>query len=1175
MAIMDIAEVEIAPEEWGDIVSKYPANSLKVKPSDFTASTKNIDTDNKGVIVKRRGMVDYSTLPASPKDQYEAIFSDGVHHLLTVDGGNLRYSSGDGVENLVTAGYSAILNFEFETIKDRVYFGNTVTAQVYDRTASYGGVGYTAPQTKVMGAQAPTVAPAVAVVAGGSVPVGGHTYKITFVYYSSEESNGGPASAVATTSAGNQTVNLSSIQIGGYGVTSRKIYRDNNDGNWVHVGTLDNNTATVFSDTVAVGATPTPVPTDNGVPPAFGLITLWLDRAWLSKIAGEPYTLYYSEAGLPDIFPANNRRICNQKDPISAHIVYRGRMVVWNRNSMGYIEGSTPETFKYVDIQGSVGCVDNRTMQIRVVEGVPIVVWLSDKGFYSYNGSSIDYISDPIEDLVNFNIQQAVLQKGRNSQTTQTDFTNGTPSNGINLTSFPGFITTRAYDSGSSSVGANPRRTWDDQTDWEGGSIKSNVVTRDGTNQLKSPTKFQPTLASGTLAGQAQIVSNVLRLPQSTAFNGETGGTTTTYTHPGPGAAGFFNVAVPIIPTRSGTLTAVKARLGTQAGTSSFPVTIQTDLGGQPSGTSLGSGTLLSATGPTTLVTSSAMSVSLTGGVKYWIVFQKPASINIRSVLQGSQLSGGGTLTREADGFLQLQGTWGNPRGITAAAGYNFTYSNVAASGTWTSPVHDTKCAFFDTAKAFNISIQSAFFPFLPGSNIQFDVQGSNDPSFVLFTTVSVDGAGVTSNSHNLQNFRYWRLKLTLSTNNDVFTPTTTGTTLAYTTNVTVVPQEWVSEAIDCTADVTTYNGLSMVTTTPAGTAVTMTIATSIDNITYSSFVSFGSHVVRRYAKVKLVLNMNSAQDATPSVTSVNFTWTIVANHISSIIDTAASPPAGWDIFQAAIANSGAGIVFQMRSSASAGTIGAATFFTITNGDFPNAVTPLQFVQWKVIITATDNNVPSIDSITVNWFIGNTNSIRPASIFFGGRYYCALAEFNQTTNNLIIEIDLKGKWRIYRGLNVATFSLFFNQPYAGLSDIARIVKFLQGLTDRGVAIEVDIRTPAYEFNTFKRNNSNRYKVVHKFFLEGRNTGATYQVFFSVDDGTTFTAMVDDSGNSSFTTATDNKLFYKRLQAVHGDNDLVSGRTIMYRILSADINDIEIHKYKAMAFVRTGEPVVTN
>jgi hypothetical protein len=107
-----------------------------------------------------------------------------------------------------------------------VYFGNGVQKKVYDRTTSYGGVTYTFPTqtTKNIGALAPTGAPTATVAAGGSIPQpGSYTYKITFLYYDFEESNGGPASGVATTSAGNQTVNLTNIPIGGYGVTARML----------------------------------------------------------------------------------------------------------------------------------------------------------------------------------------------------------------------------------------------------------------------------------------------------------------------------------------------------------------------------------------------------------------------------------------------------------------------------------------------------------------------------------------------------------------------------------------------------------------------------------------------------------------------------------------------------------------------------------------------------------------------------------------------------------------------------------------------------------------------------------------------------------------------------------------------------------------------------------------
>src|SRR3990167_169832 len=201
---MEKLSITISPEDWGSLITKYNADSKKVKLADFTEGTINVDTGVTGSLTKRQGGVNYNpvALPAAPKDQFEAIFSDGTRHLLVAANGEIRYSSGDNVFNTVVngTGYSTIANFEFATTQDRVYGGNAVNAPiVYDRTLNYGGVAYTAPRIKNMGAQAPGTAATAAIAAGGALPVCAPTYKITYLYYDAEESNGSPASNVATT----------------------------------------------------------------------------------------------------------------------------------------------------------------------------------------------------------------------------------------------------------------------------------------------------------------------------------------------------------------------------------------------------------------------------------------------------------------------------------------------------------------------------------------------------------------------------------------------------------------------------------------------------------------------------------------------------------------------------------------------------------------------------------------------------------------------------------------------------------------------------------------------------------------------------------------------------------------------------------------------------------------
>lgn len=1173
--------IAISPEEWGSLITKYRADSKKLTLADFTEGTVNADTDVAGTLTKRKGGPNYNPtlLPASPKDQFEAIFSDGARHLLVAANGEIRYSSGDTIFNTVVngTGFSTLSNFEFATTQDRVYGGNGVNSPiVYDRNPTYGGVVYTAPRIKVMGVQAPGTAPTAGTpTAGGSVPNGAHTYKVTFLYYDAEESNGSPASGVQTAGAGNNTIPLTAIPIGGYGVTARKIYRDNNDGLYLHIGTLADNTTTVFSDTVAVGATPTEIPEFNNAPPTFGLITTWLDKQWLAKVPGDPSTLFYTETGMPDIVRPENQLLCNQEDPITAFIVYFGRLVVFNRRSMGQILGSTPDTFRYSAIPSSIGCVDNRTLQIRVIEGVPVLIWLSDRGFYSYDGNAINYISDEIEDLVNFNIQQATQQKNSNTQTSQTQFQSGTASQGIDLLSVPGSITTKGYADGTALAGTNPRRTYNDQSDWEGGSSELNVATRDGSNALKAVTRFAPTIAAGTHQGTI-LDSGLIKLPVSTALFGEnsTLSTITTHLRPSSTVGKFYAMAVPIIPARSGTLTAIKFSCGAgQDSTSTnrtFTVSIRTDTGSGPSGTVLGSGSI-STDADSPLETSSALSVALTGGVKYWMVIQIGASnIAIGKIMQGTTLSGGSTMVQDHDGFNNPVGSF-YAAPFNAAAGYNFSYTPISGAGTWVSPIHDTNSV--STGGQGTVSFSTFSIPNSSVTKVGATYEVSDDG--VNFTTHSTQPPiSFQPFTFSLTNKRYWRLRITLTTTDTVFTPAVSAPILTFVANQVSQPAEWISEAIDCTADVTAYTGLTSSVTTPAGTSVEILIATSTDDISYSGFTTVGSAIVRRYVKIRARLVMDGSQSTSPTITSITFTWTIVANLISSIIDTAVNPPAGWDIFLSSFTLNGGTVQFQMRSATTSGGIPAATFFTVTPNEFPNAVTPNQFVQWKVIITSNDNDVPVVDSVTVQWFISNVASIRPASIFVDSRYYIALALLNESTNTVLLELDLNGKWRRHRGLAISTFSYFFNRPYFGLATSGQIRKFLEGLTDAGAAIEFDVRFKATDYSTRYEDHSSKVKVVGEAILQGTNTGATYQLFYSVDLGQTFYPMYTSDGNSSFVSSTDGQNFYVRFRPLWDGSTPIAGRTIMYRVYSNDLNEVEIKSLDATAFLRLQSPVIT-
>jgi len=1158
---MQTVKISVPSDVWGSLKSKYAVDSSRVLANDFVEGTVNIDTQLDGSIHKRKAGVVYNptALTNPPKDQYEAIFSDGARHLLAVEGGELSYSSGDTQFNSVQTGYSSVGNFEFALTQDRVYFDNAIDSpQVYDRAESYGGVSYPGgPHTKDMGAQVPTYtlqAGDLSLQAGGSIPDGAHTYKVTYVYYGSEESNGNTASPTVTCGSGNNTVQISNIPIGGYGVTARNIYRDNNDGDWRYVGQVANNTGTIFTDDGSITVA-TPIPTDNDIPPAFGQIALYLDKLWIADISGSPSYLRFSKTGQPNLFPAQNLLACNPEDPITAIVVYLDRLIVFNRKSMGQILGKTDEQFRYSPIISTkaIGCVDNRTIQIRIIENVPHLVWLSDRGFYAYNGQSIDHISEDIENLVNLNIQQAQQQKGRNAQTTQQDFQNGTSSPGIDLTSLPGYITT-----------PTPRRVWDDSSDWAGGLTLKNAATLSGDNKLKPIARFNADFTGGTLTGSAYRDGTTIRLPEITNFTGETNTSQGKQTLSGDG---YYSFNIPIIPTRSGTLTNV--RVGLDNG-GSATVAVHTDNAGQPSGTIVGSTARVSANDDDIEQTLSSLNAPLTVGVKYWIVFT-PAPVfgapgsAFESYIKGNQLSGGAGLKVDADGFNNPVGGY-DALSPNCYVEYDFTMTPIADSGGWVSPSYDSYSDSIADSLAYY-----AIFAVNANHSYTFQIEASDDPSFIPYDVVYTDvrtsaipAGGVAFSSVNK---RYWRLRITMETVDNRFNVNVNSAYIAwsYGANEEALFE---SAVIDAT-DVVSYDTLDVQSTLNGQTA-TVTIATSSDGISFpDGYVTFGTQVTRRYFKIKAELN---GDDQTlPSISSITIEWTITANLISSAIDTGLTP-AGWGIFQS---ESTGTVVFEMRSATTLGGLTSATFYTVSNGAFPPAtVVPYQYVQWRVTLTSQATSVATVDSITINWLISEVESIRAASIFHDRRYFCAVAERDETTNNVVFELDGDGNWREHSGLSIATFGFFYNDPYYGSALIGKLYKFLEGFKDDGTTnIPIEIRTKAYDFTTERVNNRNKLKTAIEFWLVGKGTGATYSVSFSPDKGKTFYPMIAENGTTSFVSINDED-FEEIFTADHSDGNIVSGRSLMYKITTNDAYDIEVSDFHAYAFVDDSKPVVT-
>jgi hypothetical protein len=1167
---MNKTKITLPTGKWGTLRSKYKPESNYVSNDEFTVGSYNFLTNISGAITKRPTDIVYNAaaLTNAGKDQFEAIFNNGTHHLLLMDGGTLKYTSGDGIIHTVSAGYTAIASMEYCMFQNRVYMDNGVDSpSVYDLTASYGGVSYTPPQTKTMGCAAPASAVTFAAdSSGGAVADGGYYYKVTFLYYGFEESNGGTISALHTVTGGPKTVNLLTVPVGGYGVTARNIYRSTTVAptDFRLVGTISDNTTVIFVDILSAGSTP--IPTFNNLPPVFSYIGLNLSRLWVAGVSGTPSEIYWSNPGQPDIFDPDNSLQCNPGDPIQGIYVYQGITVVLNRHSIGQIVGTTDDSFQYQQVPGSVGCVDNRSIQIRTLDGVPTLMWLSDRGIYGFNGSSVFYMSDPIEDEVSLNIQQVNFVTGSRSVSTLADWQAGTSSPGIDLTTNPGQVTT-----------IDPTEIFQSQADWESGTL-DNIATLDGSNSLKVPTQFTPTLAQGTLGGSAYQDGVDLKLPTTPDFTGEIVGSGAAYVC---STIGTFNTPqifmYPIIPPRGGILTALAISFKNDAdngATFSYRLKVYSDSFGSPANV-LYTGPTLTGTydiSPIT-VTQSGISLSLTSGIKYWIgveILAFPTAICAKILVKNVNMNGGMPKFYTPSGWSTSYGTpsKASPAADSQIESYIFALTAVPSFGSWTSPIYDSKCSSVETGMSITIS---GTYPTNCSGSIT--VYGSNDQLNWLTTQVVSNPNGLSSLT--LSGNRYWKLITNLATSDDRVTPILGTPALKFN-----IVGTWISPVIETTLDGTSFISMPVVNSIPSGTTIVYTIATSVNSAgpwtgtgnADGQFGPLGSAVIRRYAKLKAVLTTTADNASTPSTSSLELNWNLSSTYVSSAIDIG-QIPSGWGLFQATSTLDGGTLVFSMKSAASSGGLSAATYYTVSNGTFPNSlILPLQFTQVRMVFTSTPGNLPTVDSFTLNWFTGgNVAPIRVASIFVQKTYFLAAAEIRQPQNNVVIVYDQEGLWRLFRDVNVNSLSLFFNQPFYCDAVRKYIYQWLTPPTGASAAITMDVRTKAFDLDLL-----DNLKNVRSCRVVGINTGTTIHAYYSVDRGTTWIEMLNVNGTTGYVTTTDGNKFSSYFVPEYSTNSVVSGTTIMFRVTSTDAYPCEILTIEPTLYVRqgryTGEPV---
>lgn len=1155
--------------KWGSYISKYPGDSGKVPPNALTINSRNFVTAESGYAEKIMGGTIWnpnSSLGAPPIDQYEAIFSSGERLLIFNVAGMLKGSSGNNLFSVIQGGFNATANFEFSSYSDRVYGDNGIDAPiVIDIATSYGGVSYsfTLAKVKPMGAQPPVTAPTATLVVdstAGQIPAGAHTYKITFVYYNGqEESNGGPASAPVTNDATHTSTNLTAIPIGGYGVTARNIYRDNNDGNWLLLDTILNNTATTYHDILPIGGTPTPIPTENGLPPVFKYIANYLDRMFVAGIEGAPATLQWSNAGEPDVFNPVNTVLCRNDDVITAVFVFNGLLYVFGQHSLGVILGTTDSTFYYSPISTTVGCVDNRSIAVRALISVPTMIWLSalpNRGFYYTQGSAVQFMSEYIDDLIP-NIAQVTFLERSNTQNTLAEFEGDTSSPGIDLTTNPGAIQT-----------INPTAVFDTATEWNTGTLVNLVQVGDELQNILGASFDPDTIGSvGGSVIQSPSPDEYTGIPLSTLYTGESN------TSISPLDFGLspneHYAAQQVVRPSSGTITSLSIQFQGVSPGGSFQFFWAPDVFGNPGTINIISGLIVPPTSVT--VITSPVSIPIFANVPIWIgvtstrsffsgfcpiasAFSDPFSTFPVSAVYSAPGTGGSWVRVPSGNFP------GNLI-LSLGIGYVFIQTITAAAGNWISPIYDTLSNTNDGTgmrvilEAFNS----------PASTVSVVVQGSNSPTGPFTTTDTINVVSSYFSSITGGSYRYWRIVATLSTSDPTQYSGYQTSSVAFEDaqlgfNVNGV---WTSPSVLCTTDITSLVSLIASVFLNSFASYTASIATSADNITYTSFGPIGSATPQKWAKLQLTLTAGNAFIPGAVASSLVFDWDITSQIESTPIDTAATPPAGWGPFQFDSVGGGTTTAY-FRTASTSGGLASATYIAIANGSTPTN-TVLEWVQWKLVFTASADSFPQVNSVTVNWFLGNGTTIRCATIFFNKSYYLSCALTGSNVNNLLIEFDQDGLWRIHSAFNMATLGTYFNNLYYGSALAGNVLTAFNQNTEAGTPIIFDLRGKCFDYGDILR-----LKSVRSLKVAGLGTGTIIYVFFSLDRGNTWNAMLNSSGTIGFQTPNDGLEFVEYFIPNYDGGYQTGGRTVTYRIVSNDANPCAILRMSPTVLMRKGK-----
>lgn len=231
-------------------------------------------------------------------------------------------------------------------------------------------------------------------VAGGNVQPGVISYKFTTLNSYAVESDLSTL-AITLTATASCSVSLTSLSLApqSYGVNSRRVYRFGpSNATYVLIGTISDNTTTVYNDNIQTPTTN--APTDNGVPPKFSACIYHANRLFVND-ATNPNYVWYSVLGQPYTFPSTNFFKVGDasSDLVKGFEVFDNALVINCENSqwLNYMTSTDDTTWRQVKVRSTMGCKSPfGTWKYQDKIGFPAFQNTKFVGFATLSGDAVE-----------------------------------------------------------------------------------------------------------------------------------------------------------------------------------------------------------------------------------------------------------------------------------------------------------------------------------------------------------------------------------------------------------------------------------------------------------------------------------------------------------------------------------------------------------------------------------------------------------------------------------------------------------------------------------------------------------------------------------------------------------------------------------------------------------------